>query len=59
MDAFKKAEVRPLYKKDERTEKPNLLVNILSKFKKAIKEIYMNKFILILRKYFLVTMWVS
>ena len=53
VDAFKKSEIRPLYKKGGRTEKSNYRpISVLSNVSKSTKDACMIKFIVILIKYF-------
>ena len=54
VNAFKKAAARPIYKKDERTEKSNYKpISVLLDAPKSMKDGYTSKCILKLIKYFL------
>ena len=57
VNAFKKAEVRQIYKKDGRRKKLNYRsISILSNVSRSIKDAYTGKYIPILIKYFLKSM---
>ena len=52
VDAFKKAKIRPVYKKDGKTEKSDYrTISFLSNVSKFMKDACMIRFILILIKY--------